>query len=398
MVDHSKKWNYNESFLWGNDYPQCNGLLQSPIDINTDEVQECRTLCNVVPRIKPSKCFLNYKNKTISIKYDTGSYTEYEGVLYELKEITIHTPSLHTIDGQRYDLEICLAHKLTDNSSDNAGVMLCCLFEAGPHFGDPENFISQIIYNIPTEEIDYDKEIKISNNWSANWVIPKESPYFSYNGSLPYPPCTQVYKTIVYEKIGKIGSTNIETFKRYLGNVARPLRPKGARSVFYTPYLKSKSSEKKVYRSNNKYLKCYRENVARKKVVDPEETAPVANNNLDEGLSSSLISKINNFGLSIIVLLIFINAFYFVKFLFRHFFVQKGLLFLAGRESIGFDTIKIWKACQGAVLTPKDKAAMKEAAEKAAEAINSTAVKSGMAQQGINPTSFKGVHNVMGRT
>ena len=34
MVDHSEKWNYSESFLWGNKYPQCNGLIQSPIDIN----------------------------------------------------------------------------------------------------------------------------------------------------------------------------------------------------------------------------------------------------------------------------------------------------------------------------------------------------------------------------
>ena len=47
MVDHTKEWNYNESFLWGNNYPQCNGLNQSPIDISTEESKECRTLCNI---------------------------------------------------------------------------------------------------------------------------------------------------------------------------------------------------------------------------------------------------------------------------------------------------------------------------------------------------------------
>ena len=74
MVDHTKEWNYNESFLWGNNYPQCNGLIQSPIDIATEETKECRTLCNIRPRYKPSKCFVNYKNNTISIKYDDGSF------------------------------------------------------------------------------------------------------------------------------------------------------------------------------------------------------------------------------------------------------------------------------------------------------------------------------------
>ena len=77
---------------------------------------------------------------------------------------------------------------------------MCSLFESGPHFGSSESFISQIIYGIPSEEIDFNKEIKVSDDWSAKWVIPEESGHYSYNGSLPYPPCTQVYKTFVYEK------------------------------------------------------------------------------------------------------------------------------------------------------------------------------------------------------
>jgi carbonic anhydrase len=383
MVDHSEKWNYAESFLWGNNYPQCNGLLQSPIDIDTEQTIECRTLCNVLPRIKQSKCFINYKNKTISIKFDTGSYTEYEGVLYELKQATIHTPSLHTIDGQKYDLEICLVHKLTDNSTDNAGVVLCCLFEAGPHFGSPEQFISQIIYNIPTEEINYDKEVKVSPDWGGHLLIPKESGYFSYNGSLPFPPCTQVYKTVVYEKIGKIGTTNIDTFKKYLGNTSRPIKDLGNRQVFYTPYLKSALSEKKVFRSSNKYLKCYRENINEKS----NNTNPVSDTSEENksvnlgGFSESIKTKLSNFGLSIIVLLIFINAYYFVKFLFRHFYVQKGIRFIAGKDRIPFETVKTWKLCQGKVLTAKDKVAMKEAAQRAEQALESSAMASGMMGQ-----------------
>ena len=95
---------------------------------------------------------------------------------------------MHTIDGQKFDMEVCMIHKLTDNSSDIAGLNLCCMFESGAHHGNPERFISQIINDIPSEEIDYDKEINVSNDWSAKWLIPENSGYYSYNGSLPYPP------------------------------------------------------------------------------------------------------------------------------------------------------------------------------------------------------------------
>ena len=50
---------------------------------STEEAKDCRTLCNIRPRYKPSKCFVNFKNNTISIKYDDGSFMEHEGVLYE---------------------------------------------------------------------------------------------------------------------------------------------------------------------------------------------------------------------------------------------------------------------------------------------------------------------------
>ena len=234
MVDHTTDWEYMESFLWGNNYPQCKSVKQSPINLDTTDLKECMTLCKIKPKLTTSKCFVNYKNKTITIKYNSGSYTEYEQTLYELNEISIHTPSLHSIDGQKFDLEICLVHKLSDNSSENAGIILSCLYERGPHFGKPESFISQIINGIPSEEIDYEKEIPVSDDWSASWLIPNESGYFSYDGSLPYPPCQEGYKVFVYEKIGNIGNTNIETFKRYLGNNSRPIKPLGSRTIFYT--------------------------------------------------------------------------------------------------------------------------------------------------------------------
>ena len=343
MSKQQNNWSYAESFIWGNNYPKCNGIEQSPINIDTDLTKECRTLCTMIPRFKPSLCFLNFKNRHITIKYDTGSYTEYKGVLYELKEITIHTPSLHSIDGEKHDLEVCLIHKLTDNSSDNVGLILCRMFERGPHYGDSENFINQIINNIPTEDIDYDKQIRVSKDWSAKMLIPKKSGYFSYSGSLPFPPCIEGYTIFVYE-------INIETLKRYLDNNIRSIKTLGDRTVFYTPFLESKNSERTVYKSKNKYLKCYRSGILNRP-TDPTNAIKTSSKVYNgSGLKEKTKNYLKQILLSIIVLLIILNALLFTKYLFRHFFVQKILRLFGGKNSITDKVMAGWKTCKGSTV------------------------------------------------
>lgn len=384
MVDHSEKWKYDESFLWGNTFPQCSSLKQSPINIDTEELKECRSLCNIKTRIKPSTCFVEYQNNTITIKYSSGSYTEYQQTLYELKEISIHTPSLHKIDGQSFPLEICMVHKLSESSSAVSGIMLCSLFQSGSHHGKPDQFISQIINSIPSVENEYQTEINVSKDWSANWLIPESSGYFSYEGSLPYPPCQEGYNVIVYEKIGSIGKTHIDIFKKYLVNNSRPVRDLGSRSIFYTPFLKNVESEKKVYVSKNKYLKCYPERALKDTVkTEPSSTKPKSKT--INGLSPTTLNTINNIFLSIILLLVIINALYFTKYLFRHFYVQKMLRMFAGSENIKNESINMWKNCQGEIITETQREIAAQLAESGGAANNVTGA---MSNTTGNPTNI----------
>ena len=394
MVDHSEQWAYEESFLWGNSFPQCNNLKQSPINIDTDSLKECRTLCNMRHKFTSSTCFVQYKNKTITIRPSSGSYTEYQSTLYELKEISIHTPSLHSIDGQKFDLEICLIHKLTDNTSQNAGLMVCTMFERGPHHGSPEQFISQIINGIPSDPINYDKEINVSEDWSPSMLIPKQSGYFSYQGSLPYPPCQEGYNVFVYEKVGSIGDTNIETFKRYLGNNARPIRPLGTRTIFYTPFMKTALSEKTVYSSNNKYLKCRKERHG--KAIDTSQTVAASSGDLGGGLDTDFKNRMRGILLSIIILLLLVNSVFFVKFLYRHFYIQKMLRMFGGAKNIKADTIRSWKNCQGTIITPEQKRLIKQAANNAEAATNASAMSSGLTGMGMDPRSMQGFRQMTG--
>ena len=337
-------WSFNESYIWRNYYPECSNDKQSPINIDTELIKYCKTLCKFDTIYKSSNCYVNYNNNLIRIKYDTGSYLKYQDVLYELSEITIHTPSLHSIDGEKYDCEICMIHKLSDNSSDINGIILSRLFQRGPHHGKPEQFLNQIINEIPLESIDYDKQISVSNDWGANMLIPKNKSFFMYDGSLPFPPCNEKYKVLVYEDIGTLGSTNIETLKINIGNNNRPIQNLNNRDIFYTAITGPEKKEFTSETSKNRYLKCEKKEIlGQTTTTKPVKTTEAVSK--DYGLSQDVLDRLKQLVLVVIVVLLMATSYLFIKYLFKHFYLQRLLKAIAGNKIINDSVWKEWKDC-----------------------------------------------------
>ena len=89
---------------------------QSPININTKNVQECSTLCNLEINYKPTKCNVNkYEDNLIRLVHDDGSYIKFGENNYELRFIFLHTPSNHTIDGKSASMEINFYHGIMED-------------------------------------------------------------------------------------------------------------------------------------------------------------------------------------------------------------------------------------------------------------------------------------------
>ena len=339
MSNTDDKWSFAENFIWGNTYPRCNAKNQSPVNIDTETTQYCNSLCNFKTIYKSSKCYVNYNNNLIRLKYSSGSYLEYQNILYELKEITIHVPTLHSIDNSKYDLEICMIHNLssdnkTTTTSDTPnGIILCRLFEAGPHYGSTEQFINQVINELPKESINYDKEIEVSKNWSANLLIPENKSFYMYDGSLPFPPCDVNYKIIVYEDIGSIGRTNLDIFKLNLGENIRLTQDLGDRIIMYSPYYKDKKDSIKGEISTNKFLKCSK-NPLKKLLVTPETPQKITKPIEDGGISYEVKAYLKQILLLILVIILLINAIIFVKYLFKYYYAQNLLALLVGKYNL----------------------------------------------------------------
>jgi carbonic anhydrase len=354
MSNTNDKWSFADSFTWGNSFPQCSAKNQSPINIDTENIQHCQSLCDFKTLYKPSTCFVNYKNNLVRLKIKPGSYIEYQNILYELKEITIHTPTLHSFDNFKYDLEICLIHSISsDNETTTTadspnGIILCRLFEAGPHYGPAETFINQVINEIPKEDIDYDKEIEVSETWGPNMLVPENKSFYMYDGSLPFPPCDTNYKVIVYEDIGNIGRTNLDIFKLNIGENVRNPQDIGDRTIMYKPYYKGEEEVEEGTISTNRFLKCVKDPVVK---LLPKVTTPVPSIPYDGvGIDNTTRMYLKQIFLLIIVIFILVNSIIFVKYLFKHFYAQKLLILLIGREYLE-GWIEKWDTCNRNVNT-----------------------------------------------
>ena len=178
-------WNFNESFLWTNKYPECGMQEQTPINIDTSDLTECKLLCQVEHKIKPAKCRINYDiNNRVTLEYAHGSFIKFNNFYYNLRNISVHVPSLHTIDNERFDMEVFMIYKSdqsgSSTSNDN-GIIVSRLFNRmGLEYGDGQDFISGFINRIPRNPIDYYKTVEVSPEWTADLLIPKDKTAFFY--------------------------------------------------------------------------------------------------------------------------------------------------------------------------------------------------------------------------
>lgn len=149
-----------------------------------------------------------------------GRLITIDGAVYSAEEIVIHTPAEHTIDGKKYDMEVSIIHYGISQGDIAKRATLNFVFERTPGAKNP--FIEDLNYfELPSplktkhdieEMIDINKiNMQPEDVGAINSMEPFN--FYTYEGSLSFPPCTE--NTIVYvaAKPLKIGSTALELFQ-----------------------------------------------------------------------------------------------------------------------------------------------------------------------------------------
>ena len=235
------KWSFRESNNWEEKFPKCSATASrvAPINIDTSDVSPCHTTCKMAIRYGKTKCYTKNENSMPTVYFDPSCYCKFKGMIYTLKKMTIHKPSMHTINNDNYEMEVLLYHYLNPLAQDSGGVIISILFRRGHDYGKVNNFFNQFINQIPVDE-GVEKEVEVYENWNPESLYPDSKSFFYYDGALPYPPCDQNWQIIVFEEIIPISSNIINTVNYLLGDSSQNIRDIVKKpdniTVFYNSY------------------------------------------------------------------------------------------------------------------------------------------------------------------
>lgn len=151
---------------------------------------------------------------------DLGRLITVDGAVYSAEEINIHTPSEHTINGKQYDLEISILHFGITQGDIAKHATLNFLFEKAPGVENP--FLEDLDYFELPSPLHTKRDIKdmvyinkINNAPEDIGDITSLQPFnfYTYQGSLTFPPCTENTVVYVASKPLKIGTTALQLFQ-----------------------------------------------------------------------------------------------------------------------------------------------------------------------------------------
>jgi carbonic anhydrase len=206
---------------WGEldqEFASCKlGKVQSPVDIRGAKAAD---LPAITFDYRPAPLRVIDNGHTIQVNYAPGSFIDVGGTRYELVQFHFHKPSEERINGKAHDMVAHLVHKGGDGKLAVVAVLL--------DKGGANPTLNAIWKNLPREKL---KEATADASIDAATLLPADKGYYSFQGSLTTPPCSEDVRWFVLKTPVKMEEGQIAAFGKLYPMNARPVQPLNGRAI-----------------------------------------------------------------------------------------------------------------------------------------------------------------------
>jgi carbonic anhydrase len=200
-------------------YSECKlGHHQSPIDIHHAEKAD---LPPVQFDYKPSPLSIIDNGHTVMVNYAPGSFITVGNHRYQLTQFHFHHPSEEHINGKGFDMVIHLVH------SDGSGNLAVVAVLLKP--GKVNASLQNVWDHLPKEKDKTEAVEGVSIN--AADLLPADHGYYTFEGSLTTPPCSEPVTWFVLRTPEEISSGEVEAFAKLYPHDSRPIQKLDGRIV-----------------------------------------------------------------------------------------------------------------------------------------------------------------------
>ncbi|GMJ02430.1 A. THALIANA ALPHA CARBONIC ANHYDRASE 4, alpha carbonic anhydrase 4 [Hibiscus trionum] len=185
------------------------GKLQSPIDLRAGKLQVVPSLGRLKRDYKPAPAVVKNRGHDITVRW-TGyaGKININGTYYKLLQCHWHSPSEHTFNGTRYQMELHIVHV-----SDRGEIAVIAIVYK---YGRPDSFLSRLFHHIKAVG-DEERNVGIVNPGNIKFGSRK---YFRYIGSLTVPPCSEGVVWTIINKVRTVSRDQLRALRDVVHDVS----------------------------------------------------------------------------------------------------------------------------------------------------------------------------------